>query len=217
MVVLFPCAIGAQEAKHLAAMNVQRETIHGSHRAIRLAEVREPQHGTQHSGSFVTSARRFHPRFYPPAMTPAMEPPATRHRRASRACTKPCSTPLTRGPPPASTSTSWASALSAPPITIPPLRLPHGDAVLLIFRPDYAATPGRGVPAHSSASPGHSGAGHVAFRIAPGSLPAWRVRLESQSISIELERTWNRGGASIYIRDPAGNSVELVDGTIWPS
>lgn len=97
------------------------------------------------------------------------------------------------------------------------LRLPHGDAVLLIFRPDHAATPGRGVPTHGSAAPGHSGAGHVAFRIASGSLPAWRVRLESQSIPIELERTWNRGGASIYIRDPAGNSVELVDGTIWPS
>lgn len=97
------------------------------------------------------------------------------------------------------------------------LRLPDGDAVLLLFRPDYAATPGRGVPTHGSTTPGHSGAGHVAFRVAPGSLPTWRARLEARSIPVELERTWNRGGASIYFRDPAGNSVELVDGTIWPS
>ena len=26
---------------------------------------------------------------------------------------------------------------------------------------------------------------------------------------------WPRGGASLYLRDPAGNSVELAPGKIW--
>lgn len=151
-------------------------------------------------------------------MTPAMEPPA--HTPLTNVHSVHETVLYAADPPTAARFYQHILGLRAVGTTdndSAALRLPHGDAVLLIFRPGYAATPGRGVPTHGSAAPGHSGAGHVAFRIAPGSLPAWRSKLESQSIPIELERTWNRGGASIYIRDPAGNSVELVDGTIWPS
>lgn len=104
------------------------------------------------------------------------------------------------------------------------LRLPEGDAVLLLFEPSHAATPGRGVPIHGlaggrpgpGATAGVGGAGHVAFRVRPGSLPEWEAHLAALKIPIELKRDWPRGGSSIYIRDPAGNSVELVDGRIWP-
>jgi catechol 2,3-dioxygenase-like lactoylglutathione lyase family enzyme len=92
------------------------------------------------------------------------------------------------------------------------LRFPTGDSVLLLFRPDYAATPGRGVPTHGARGPGH-----VAFRVGPGTLDRWRARLGELSVAIELERPWARGGRSIYVRDPAGNSVELVEGVIWPA
>jgi len=91
------------------------------------------------------------------------------------------------------------------------LRLPEGDAVLLLFNPTYAATQGRGVPTH-----GATGAGHVALRVEPGSLPTWAHHVRSHGVPVELERAWQRGGASLYFRDPSNNSVELVDGQIWP-
>ncbi|MBL0928132.1 MAG: VOC family protein [Phycisphaerales bacterium] len=89
-------------------------------------------------------------------------------------------------------------------------RLPRGDAMLLVFNAGYAERPGRGVPVH-----GARGAGHVAFRVEPGSLDGWRSHLEARGVPIELDRPWPRGGRSVYVRDPAGNSVELVDGEIW--
>lgn len=89
-------------------------------------------------------------------------------------------------------------------------RLPDGG-VLLLFDPAAAAAPGRDVPSH-----GTSGPGHVAFRIEPGTLPTWRDHLVAHDVEIEAELEWDRGGRSLYVRDPAGNSVEIVDGTIWP-
>jgi hypothetical protein len=34
-------------------------------------------------------------------------------------------------------------------------------------------------------------------------------------VPIEREIEWDEGGTSIYVRDPAGNSVELAPPTIW--
>ncbi len=85
-----------------------------------------------------------------------------------------------------------------------------GDAVLLIFDPARTSLPGRYVPAH-----GATGQGHVAFAVDPGSLPGWASELRVRSVEIEKEIEWPRGGRSLYVRDPAGNSVELVDGEIW--
>jgi catechol 2,3-dioxygenase-like lactoylglutathione lyase family enzyme len=34
-------------------------------------------------------------------------------------------------------------------------------------------------------------------------------------VEIEREITWPLGGRSVYFRDPAGNSVEFVEGEIW--
>ncbi|MBS0198205.1 MAG: VOC family protein [Planctomycetes bacterium] len=91
-------------------------------------------------------------------------------------------------------------------------RLPEGDAVLLIFSRELASTPGRGVPIH-----GAHGPGHIAFRAhpEPGALDAWTSRFTQHAVKIELDRTWALGGRSTYVRDPAGNSVEIVEGTIW--
>jgi catechol 2,3-dioxygenase-like lactoylglutathione lyase family enzyme len=89
-------------------------------------------------------------------------------------------------------------------------RLDDGG-VLLIFDPSRASLPGRPVPSH-----GATGAGHVAFSVEDGTLEAWTEALRVRGIEIELEKEWQRGGRSIYVRDPAGNSVELVDGDLWP-
>jgi len=88
-------------------------------------------------------------------------------------------------------------------------RLPAGD-VLLIFNPQRSSQPGRPVPSHGSAGPGH-----IAFAIEAGAYGAAVSSLRDKGIEIEREIDWGRG-RSVYVRDPAGNSVELVDGDIWP-
>jgi catechol 2,3-dioxygenase-like lactoylglutathione lyase family enzyme len=90
-------------------------------------------------------------------------------------------------------------------------RLADGG-VLLIFDPSRSSVPGRPAPSH-----GATGAGHVAFSVEEGALDGWSERLRECGVEIELERGWQRGGRSIYVRDPAGNSVELVEGDLWPA
>ncbi len=87
-----------------------------------------------------------------------------------------------------------------------------GENYLLIFDPQKSAAAGRMVPAH-----GAVGAGHVAFVSEEADLPAWRERLAAAGIEIESEVDWSDGqrGRSIYVRDPAGNSVELAPPILW--
>ena len=88
-------------------------------------------------------------------------------------------------------------------------RLPDGG-MLLIFDPHRSSLPGRRVPSHGAAGPGH-----VAFALEPGSYEDAVRALADAGVEIEREIAWERG-RSVYVRDPAGNSVELVDGDIWP-
>ena len=88
-------------------------------------------------------------------------------------------------------------------------RLDDG-AILLLFDPAHASRPGRGVPSHGTAGPGH-----VAFAVASGTGAAAGA-LRAAGVEIEEEIEWPPGGRSIYVRDPAGNSVELVEGEVWP-
>jgi catechol 2,3-dioxygenase-like lactoylglutathione lyase family enzyme len=90
-----------------------------------------------------------------------------------------------------------------------------GAAMLLVFDPTRTASaPGQvgetPVPAH-----GAHGPGHVCFRIPVGELAHWRDHLRRAGVAIEAEIEWPRGGASLYVRDPAGNSVELAPAGIW--
>ncbi len=86
-----------------------------------------------------------------------------------------------------------------------------GDGVLLAFNPD-ATIKGDRLPPHGARGPGH-----FALGVRDGALDAWRDRLEGHGVVVEKEVTWPRGGRSIYFRDPAGNSVELVTPGIWGS
>ena len=47
---------------------------------------------------------------------------------------------------------------------------------------------------------------------------AWIREIIDRKNGVEIEKDLRRDqGRSLYFRDPAGNSVELVDGDIWPS
>jgi len=85
------------------------------------------------------------------------------------------------------------------------------SSLLLIFDPAQTVIPGAGVPTH-----GTTGAGHMAFTIPYGTLRDWRAHLVEHNVPVEMEVPWPLGGHSLYFRDPAGNSVELIDGRVWP-
>lgn len=91
---------------------------------------------------------------------------------------------------------------------------PHPQ-VLLVFR--AAAT--RRPPAPGAALPvpphGAAGPGHFCLAVSPGTMADWRRHLENRGITIEADFHWPNGARSIYLRDPAGNSVELADPAIW--
>ncbi len=89
-------------------------------------------------------------------------------------------------------------------------RLDDGG-MLLVFEPGRASAPGRRVPSH-----GASGAAHVAFAVGTGELDRRRDAIVARGVEIEQDVTWGDRGRSFYVRDPAGNSVELVEGDIWP-
>lgn len=90
-----------------------------------------------------------------------------------------------------------------------------GAGVFLVFDPAVTAVApgsvgGVAVPPHGARGPGH-----VAFAIDDAALDGWRTRLGMHGIPIEAEIAWPRGGRSLYVRDPAGNSVELASPRIW--
>ncbi|MCU1382893.1 MAG: glyoxalase [Acidobacteria bacterium] len=86
--------------------------------------------------------------------------------------------------------------------------------VLLLFQKGAASDlvlPGGVVPGHE---PG--GAGHFAFAIEMADVPAWEARLAELRIPIESRVTWERGGLSLYFRDPDHRLVELATPGLWP-
>lgn len=90
-----------------------------------------------------------------------------------------------------------------------------GPSMVLVFNPartsaDAGDVAGVPVPTHGAYGPGH-----VCFRVPEAELPRWRERLTARGVPIEAEIRWPRGGSSLYVRDPAGNSVELAPASIW--
>ena len=61
-----------------------------------------------------------------------------------------------------------------------------------------------------------SGNSHLAFPIATEELPVWEKRLTDGGIVLESKVRWERGGESLYFRDPDGNLLELATPGLWP-
>ncbi len=84
----------------------------------------------------------------------------------------------------------------------------EGKQVLLLFRKggskDLPLTP-------------HDGDGqlHLAFAIAAADLDDWESWLANHQIVIDEKKNWERGGASLYFRDPDGHLLELVTPGVW--
>lgn len=91
-------------------------------------------------------------------------------------------------------------------------RLTNGH-VLHICDP---SKPQRNQPTH-----GAHGRGHVTLGIAEDSYADWADRLRRHGVQVVDEIVWDgcdvaRPGTSLFIRDPAGNLIELITGDIWP-
>jgi catechol 2,3-dioxygenase-like lactoylglutathione lyase family enzyme len=90
-----------------------------------------------------------------------------------------------------------------------------GRQVLLLFRKGETRTP---VATPGGTIPPHDGDGqlHVAFAIGRDEFDAWERRLQSHNMAVESRVTWNRGGRSMYFRDPDGHLIELATPGLWP-
>jgi len=90
-----------------------------------------------------------------------------------------------------------------------------GGTVLLLFQRGNSGpldTPGGLVPGHDGGGPVH-----LAFAIDADAVAAWNARLAELGIAIESRVRWDRGGESMYFRDPEGRSVELATPGLWTS
>lgn len=90
-----------------------------------------------------------------------------------------------------------------------------GDAMLLIFNPNHTSIKQTQINNSSIPLHGAKGEGHIAFSMNEKDLDEWREFLSDNRIPVESEVTWPNDSVSLYFRDPAGNSLELVSPKIW--
>ncbi len=88
-----------------------------------------------------------------------------------------------------------------------------GQQMLLLFNPDKSREndPEIVIPRH-----GTEGAGHFCFRAKDrAEVEAWRDHFVAMGIAVEHYHVWPNETHSVYVRDPAGNSVEVGEAALW--
>ncbi|MBC6442762.1 MAG: VOC family protein [Rhodobacteraceae bacterium] len=87
-----------------------------------------------------------------------------------------------------------------------------GPGMLLIFNPGASRVVSADlpVPAHGARGPGH-----MCFRVPRNRMDRWAEHLAGKGVEIEADFFWPNGARSIYVRDPAGNSIELAEPGLW--
>ena len=87
--------------------------------------------------------------------------------------------------------------------------------VLLLFQRggslDNIELPGGVLPGGMDAK----GRSHMAFAIEAEHLESWQRWLKQNAVAIESTFRWERGGRSLYFRDPDGNLLELATPGVW--
>ena len=87
--------------------------------------------------------------------------------------------------------------------------------VLLLFQRggslDDIQLPGGVLPGGMDAQ----GRSHMALAIEADQLEAWRHWLKQNAVAVESTVRWERGGTSLYFRDPDGNLLELATPGVW--
>ncbi len=63
----------------------------------------------------------------------------------------------------------------------------------------------------------HHGDGnlHLAFSVTAEQIEPWRAHLAAHSIALDDEIHWDRGGISLYFRDPDGHLLEVASPGVW--
>lgn len=91
-----------------------------------------------------------------------------------------------------------------------------GKDVLLLFLQGGTVEPA--ILPNGGVIPPHDGSGqnHLGLAIPMSELAEWESRLGERGIAIESRVTWERGGVSLYFRDPDGHLLELLTPGIWP-
>lgn len=87
-----------------------------------------------------------------------------------------------------------------------------GPGMLLLFNADATEKEPDGLPVPTH---GARGPGHMCFRVPGSDLDTWADHLRDRGVAIEADFHWPNGARSIYLRDPAGNSVELSERGLW--
>jgi catechol 2,3-dioxygenase-like lactoylglutathione lyase family enzyme len=87
--------------------------------------------------------------------------------------------------------------------------------VLLLFQRwgslDDVPLPGGMLPGGMDAE----GRSHMAFAIEAEHLESWQHWIKQNGVAIESTVHWDRGGTSLYFRDPDGNLLELATPGVW--
>lgn len=90
-----------------------------------------------------------------------------------------------------------------------------GSQMLLVFNP--AQTREATVHVGSATIPRHGaqGHGHLAFAANRNELDSIKSQLSAAGFPTEADIRWPGGGRSVYVRDPAGNSIEFATRSLW--
>jgi len=71
------------------------------------------------------------------------------------------------------------------------------------------------IPACTTLPSGDSNIGHMAFKISRSSMKDWKTHLSDHDVEIEQVVDWEKGGTSIYFRDPDSHLLELATPGLW--
>lgn len=87
--------------------------------------------------------------------------------------------------------------------------------VLLLFQRggslEDIRLPGGVIPGGMNAQ----GRSHIAFAIEAEHLESWQHWLKINAVAVESTVRWERGGTSLYFRDPDANLLELATPGVW--